>query len=156
MEEHHGDTENTETARVSTASPCLPCLRGFAVVLVFTLVVRCGILLCTPDALLTDPDDYLRLATNLVKFDTLGAGNEPTAYRPPLYPIALTGCVALGEDNRGPVLVAIGVLHVLLRAPLPRFSFWFWGDGGDWDAAAPCWPRCSSPAIPSYWTVRVG
>ena len=34
----------------------------------------------------------------------------PTAYRPPLYPLLLTGCVALGDYGR----VAIGLLHVVL------------------------------------------
>ena len=34
----------------------------------------------------------------------------PTAYRPPLYPLLLTGCVALGEYSR----VAVGLLHLAL------------------------------------------
>ena len=34
----------------------------------------------------------------------------PTAYRPPLYPLLLTGCVALGEYSR----LAIGLLHLAL------------------------------------------
>ncbi len=36
----------------------------------------------------------------------------PTAYRPPLYPLLLTGCVALGQQSR----VAIGLLHLALGA----------------------------------------
>ncbi len=37
-------------------------------------------------------------------------GLEPTAYRPPLYPLLLTGCVALGDCSR----MAIGMLHLVL------------------------------------------
>ena len=36
--------------------------------------------------------------------------NVPTAYRPPLYPLLLTGCVALGDYSRA----AVGVLHLAL------------------------------------------
>lgn len=63
-----------------------------------------------PGALMNDPDGYRRLAENLIAHGTFGEGDTPTAYRPPLYPLMLTGCVALGEHAR----VAIGVLHVLL------------------------------------------
>ncbi|MCD4726986.1 MAG: hypothetical protein K8R46_04960 [Pirellulales bacterium] len=75
-----------------------------------TLLVRGGVLLCTPDALTADTDDYRRLAENLVKHGTFGHGATPTAFRPPLYPILLTGCVVAGDYCR----LAIGVLHVIL------------------------------------------
>jgi hypothetical protein len=95
--------------------PCSPCLRGalpvvFFFVLLFALLMRSGILLATPGALVDDPDGYRRLAENLVEHGTLGAGQTPTAFRPPLYPLLLTGCAALGAHAR----VAIGVLHVSL------------------------------------------
>jgi len=73
------------------------------------LLLRGGALLVIPDALQADPDGYRQLAENLVTHGTFGAG-EPTAYRPPLYPLLLTGCVALGDHARA----AIGVLHVVL------------------------------------------
>jgi hypothetical protein len=85
-------------------------LRVFLAVVLFALLVRGGALMLMPGALLTDPDGYRRLAENLVQHGTFGAGDVPTAYRPPLYPLLLTGCVALGEHTR----LAIGILHVLL------------------------------------------
>jgi 4-amino-4-deoxy-L-arabinose transferase-like glycosyltransferase len=79
-------------------------------VLFFALVIRGGFLLATPGALKTDRDGYRRLAENLVRHGTFGFDHVPTAYRPPLYPWLLAGCVALGDYSR----VAIGLLHVLL------------------------------------------
>ena len=92
-------------------------------VLLLALLVRGGALLATPDALRSDTDGYRRLAENLVAHGTFGTQPSsplppgegqgeglPTAYRPPLYPLLLAGCVALGDYGR----VAIGVLHVAL------------------------------------------
>ena len=67
-------------------------------------------LLLTPGALETDPDGYRRLAENLVEHGTFGTGDTPTAYRPPLYPLLLTGCVALGDYSRA----AVAVLHLVM------------------------------------------
>jgi hypothetical protein len=72
-------------------------------------LIRGGALLVLADALKADPDGYRQLAENLVTHGTFGMG-EPTAYRPPLYPLLLTGCVAVGDHARA----AIGVLHVVL------------------------------------------
>jgi len=77
--------------------------------LLFALAVRGGVLLM-PDALRADPDNYRRLAENLLEHGTLGEGNVPTAYRPPLYPLVLAGCLALGDWSR----VTIGLVHLLL------------------------------------------
>jgi hypothetical protein len=74
------------------------------------VAIRVAVLLLTPDALQEDRDDYRRLAANLVEHGTFGTGDVPTAFRPPLYPLMLTGCVAFGDHCR----VAIGVLHVFL------------------------------------------
>lgn len=79
-------------------------------VLLFAMLVRGGLLLLTPGALATDPDGYRRLAQNLVEHGTFGAGDVPTAFRPPLYPVLLGGCLAMGDWSR----VAIGLLHLLL------------------------------------------
>jgi hypothetical protein len=85
-------------------------IRDGLLLLIVALVIRSGALLVTPDALQSDPDGYRRLAENLVTHGTLGAENVPTAFRPPLYPLVLAGCVAMGECSR----VAVGVLHVVL------------------------------------------
>ncbi len=92
-----------------------PGLRGgtpwaFCAVLLLALLIRGGVLLVTPSALTVDTDGYRRLAENLVTHGTFGVDDAPTAYRPPLYPLLLAGCVALGDAGR----LAIGVLHVVL------------------------------------------
>jgi hypothetical protein len=83
---------------------------GIFFIALFALLIRGGILLRTPDALKADPDGYRRLAENLVAHGTYGTNQTPTAYRPPLYSLLLTGCVALGDSSRA----AIGTLHVAL------------------------------------------
>jgi 4-amino-4-deoxy-L-arabinose transferase-like glycosyltransferase len=76
--------------------------------LVLTLVVRGGVLGLMPGGLADDPDDYRGLAENLLRHGCFETQRTPPAYRPPLYPLMLTGCVALGKYS-GP---AIGVLHL--------------------------------------------
>jgi 4-amino-4-deoxy-L-arabinose transferase-like glycosyltransferase len=49
------------------------------------------------------------VAENLVQYGTFGAGDKPTAFRPPLYPLLLGGCLTMGDYSRA----AIGVLHLL-------------------------------------------
>ncbi len=78
--------------------------------LAFTLLARGGVLLSIPDPLAGDPDEYRRLAENVLEHGTFGHGQTPTAYRPPLYPLVLTPCVALGTWSR----VAIGTLHLAM------------------------------------------
>jgi hypothetical protein len=85
-------------------------IRDGLLLLILATVIRGGVLLATPDSLRSDPDGYRRLAENLVAHGTFGADNVPTAFRPPLYPLVLAGCVALGDCSR----TAIGVLHVVL------------------------------------------
>jgi 4-amino-4-deoxy-L-arabinose transferase-like glycosyltransferase len=91
-----------------------PRLRGAsfaaAAVLLLALVIRGGFLLATPGAFEADTDGYRRLAENLVRHGTFGSDGVPTAYRPPLYPLMLAGCVALGDYDRA----ALGLLHVVL------------------------------------------
>jgi len=108
----------------------------FAAVLLFAFAVRAGVLLLTPDALTRDTDDYRRLAENLVEYGTFGHNNTPTAFRPPLYPLLLTGCVASGDHGR----MAIGLLHVLLGVATVAMVFllgrwWGLGTGGATTAA---------------------
>jgi len=80
--------------------------------LLLTLAVRVGVLLVMPGALAGAPDGYRRLAENVAEHGTLGEGVQPTAYRPPLYPLLRAPCVALGEGAAS--TWAIGGLHVLL------------------------------------------
>ncbi len=69
----------------------------------------------TPDALQDDPDGYLRLATNLVDHRTFSSGySVPTAYRPPLYSLVLTGPVLVGAHDPAIMIIAMMMLHVLL------------------------------------------
>jgi hypothetical protein len=79
-------------------------------VLLLALLIRGGFLLAAPGAFEADTDGYRHLAENLVRHGTFGAGGVPTAYRPPLYPLLLAGCVALGDYGR----LAIGLLHLVL------------------------------------------
>jgi hypothetical protein len=110
MQKQHADTEGVETAKMSNVAS--PCLRGALVslVLLSAVAIRVAVLLLTPNALQDDPDGYRRLAANLVEHGTFGTGDVPTAFRPPLYPLLLTGCVALGDHSR----TAIAALHVVL------------------------------------------
>jgi hypothetical protein len=85
--------------------------RALALLLLFTLGVRCGVLFAVPGGLVEDPDGYRRLAENLVEHGTFGEETRPTAYRPPLYPLVLAPWVALGETGSR---WGIGFLHVVL------------------------------------------
>jgi 4-amino-4-deoxy-L-arabinose transferase-like glycosyltransferase len=60
-----------------------------------------------------DPDGYLALAESLVSGRGFSWEGRPTAYRPPLYPLALTPIVALGIDRAGSGILA---LHAALGA----------------------------------------
>ncbi|MHC4402924.1 MAG: ArnT family glycosyltransferase [Planctomycetota bacterium] len=77
-------------------------------VALLTLLARGGALWLMPMAPTTDRDDYRRLAQNLIEHGTLGYGNTPTAYRPPLYPILLAPCEALGHFSTA----AIAAVHL--------------------------------------------
>jgi 4-amino-4-deoxy-L-arabinose transferase-like glycosyltransferase len=87
------------------------------------LAVRGGVLALKSDSLARDPDGYRYLAENLVTDGTFGYGRVPTAYRPPLYPLVLTPCVALGRLGNAAIAalhLAMGVATVLLVYRLGR------------------------------------
>jgi hypothetical protein len=135
--------------------------------------LRGGALLLLADGLRADndPDGYWRLAKNLVEHGTYGENNAsvkgdspifvdtnigtvpvPTAYRPPLYPMLLTGCVACGEYGR----VAVGVLHVLLGVATVGMVFALgrrWGLGCRGAAVAALLVACD-PILLS-WSAQV-
>jgi 4-amino-4-deoxy-L-arabinose transferase-like glycosyltransferase len=75
--------------------------------MVLALVVRGGVVALAPDSLNNDPDGYRYLAENLLQRGVFGYDEIPSAYRPPLYPLMLTPCVALGPSAG----VAIAVVH---------------------------------------------
>jgi len=111
--------------------------------LVFTLVVRSGVLWAMRGNLQQDPDAYREIAENVLAHGVYGLGKDgpptPTAYRPPLYPIVLSNLPA--ADGKRVSLFKVRVLHVLLgvgtvwltyltarrmlRAPFPL------GEGGE-------------------------
>lgn len=100
--------------------------RLLAAVLCASLLARGGVLLLMRQQLERDPDGYRALATSLVEHGVLGTGNEsprPSAYRPPVYPLLLAPCVALGRwMPLGIALVhlACGVLTVGMTWRLAR------------------------------------
>ncbi|MGH7200732.1 MAG: ArnT family glycosyltransferase, partial [Planctomycetaceae bacterium] len=80
-------------------------------VLLIAVVLRGVALLIFGDELGHDRDLYLGIAENLAEgngFSTPGT-TDPTAYRPPLYPLVLAGVMRLGGGT-----AAIGVLHLVL------------------------------------------
>lgn len=108
--------------------------------LALAAVVRGGWLAADYGSLREDRDTYRQLAQHLLAEGTLGyrisseaARVQPTAYRPPLYPLVLAAC-GWGDDV-GPVSIAIlhavaGIATVLLvyrlsqAWQLGRWGFW--------------------------------
>ena len=90
---------------------------ALAALLALTLAVRVGVLVAMQDNLRQDPDAYRNIASNLVWHGVYGMGHDidkppqPTAYRPPLYPLVLA---KFASDDGGVVLWRVAVLHVVL------------------------------------------
>ena len=87
-----------------------PSARAVVALLLCALIVRGGALWLRADSLRADPDGYRRLAQNVAARRVFGAGNTPTAYRPPLYPLLL----AVFTRETGLSDATIGGLHLLL------------------------------------------
>lgn len=79
-------------------------------VVVLACVVRGGVIGLRMKQLAPDPDGYRALAENLLATGVFGSDEVPTAYRPPLYPLLLAGCLKLSANPT----VAIGGLHFVL------------------------------------------
>ena len=65
----------------------------------------------------TDPDSYRAIAMNLVEDGTYSLGADPTAFRPPVYPLILSLGIYLGIPHGiwvGGIHILFGVLTVLL------------------------------------------
>jgi hypothetical protein len=84
--------------------------------LLFTALVRGGVLWAMRENLQQDPDLYREIAENVLQYGVYGRGREgpptPTAYRPPLYPIALTNLQT--TDGEHVSLWKVAVFHLLL------------------------------------------
>jgi len=95
--------------------------------LLFTLVLRSGVLWGMQGNLQQDPDAYREIAENVLAHGVYGLGKasngnddpfgpttplRPTAYRPPLYPIVLSNLPA--ADGKHVSLALVAVVHVLL------------------------------------------
>jgi hypothetical protein len=105
----------------ATRSPETWCLAGL---LVFTILVRGGVLWAMRGNLQQDPDAYREIAENLLQHGefALGKGEpdggptsyRPTAYRPPLYPVVLSNLPVPGGLHVS--LFKVALLHVVLGA----------------------------------------
>ena len=88
---------------------------AIASLLAITLLVRASVLWTMQDNLKQDPDAYREIAENLLRHGVIGLGNSdspvPTAFRPPLYPVLLSGAAASGAAISG---VKVAALHLLL------------------------------------------
>ena len=65
----------------------------------------------------TDPDSYRAIAVNLVETGVYSLGGDPTAFRPPVYPLILSLGMFLGIPHGiwvGGIHILFGVLTVLL------------------------------------------
>lgn len=74
-------------------------------------LIRGGVMGLRADQLAKDPDGYRALASNLLATGVYGHGQIATAYRPPLYPLSLAGCLKFA-DSTFTVAVLHGVLGV--------------------------------------------
>jgi len=87
-----------------------------AAVLLAALAIRGGVLWTLRGNLSADPDAYRQIAENLLRHGVFAMGQsehpQPTAYRPPLYPVVLSNLPA--ADGRHVSLGKVAVLHVLL------------------------------------------
>ncbi|HWB09611.1 MAG TPA: glycosyltransferase family 39 protein [Pirellulales bacterium] len=84
------------------------------------LFVRGGVLVARYDRLSADPDGYRALAQNLVEHGVLGRGSQPTAYRPPLYPIVLAACIAGPWKSE----TTIALLHLAFGVATVAATVW--------------------------------
>lgn len=89
---------------------CSAVVRHPAALLVVVCLIRGGVLWLRSEQLAGDPDGYRALADNLLSSGVFGHGQVPTAYRPPLYPLLLAGCLKLTTHS----IFAVAALHGVL------------------------------------------
>lgn len=89
------------------------CAAGQSRVLIGALILAAlfrAVILLWPGSFATDPDSYQRVAINLAEKGVFALDGTPTAYRPPLYPLVLSGIMlATGSYWR----LAVGLVHWL-------------------------------------------
>lgn len=96
--------------------------RSTSAIMLLAVGLRGVALFIGADSLQDDPDAYARLAVNFAESGVLGVDDprddrvEPTAFRPPLYPLLLSLFVSGGECSR----LGVALLHLLLGT----FSVW--------------------------------
>lgn len=84
-------------------------------------MVRGGMIATYAHRLMDDPDAYRAIAESLAAGNGFSARRgKPTAYRPPLYPLALAPLFGLQEHR----WAAIGGLHVVLGAASVWLTYW--------------------------------
>ncbi|MGQ9503897.1 MAG: ArnT family glycosyltransferase [Thermogutta sp.] len=76
-------------------------------IVVLAAALRASVLLW-PGAFAVDPDSYQRVASNLVQRGVFALNGEPSAYRPPLYPLVLSAVMVMPGCNWR---TAVGILH---------------------------------------------
>ena len=81
-------------------------------VVAMALVIRAVVVAAMSGSLSDDPDAYRRLAEHLRTTGVYSTTDEPTAFRPPLYPLLLAALAIGGKVSPA----AVGVLHVVLGA----------------------------------------
>jgi hypothetical protein len=136
-----------------------PARRGLWLAMGLALVVRAGALFASPTGLGQDPDAYVQIGGYVWYWGVYGLevpdeefdlppelifGVEPTAIRTPLYPLAMTACVALSQaieptDNftapHVPRMWLIGGLHLACGLA----TVWLtWHLAGRWGVRSQC------------------
>ena len=83
----------------------------FAAVLALAFALRAGVLCKLGDSLAEDRDNYWRIAQHVAAGDGFVDPNtlQPTAYRPPLYPLMLAGLLSCGGGT-----LAVGIVQLML------------------------------------------
>lgn len=85
------------------------------------LLIRAVAVIGLSGSLAADPDAYRKLAENIATRGVYTTTGEPTAFRPPLYPLLLAPTVADGEVSS----TGVALLHVLLGAATVLLTFVF-------------------------------
>lgn len=70
---------------------------------IIILVIRGAVLFYNVESFNADPDNYRALADNIQKEHVFGSGQTATAFRPPLYPLILTGVFSVAEKEQVPL-----------------------------------------------------
>ena len=97
-------------------------LKHLAIVLLLAFALRAAIVIAQFDRLGVDTDAYLAIAERLQAGDGFcSVRGQPTAFRPPLYPLLVAGCLQAGGSTLlGCMQVIVGTATVALTYFLAR------------------------------------